>query len=140
DLEQRAELFDLDTAPAGCLFLTAGVDVQDNRMAISLYGWGVGEEAWTVSHQEIHGDPSKPEIWKQLSTVLSTPVKCEDGEHSVKVKSAAIDSGGHFTHEVYQFARENRAKLWIAVKGSSIRAKPAIGKPTSVDLNFKDKS
>lgn len=140
DLEQRAELYELGTAPAGCLVLTAGVDVQDNRFAVSIYGWGIGEEAWVVSHQEIFGDPSKAEIWKQLENMLSQSIKVEGSEQKLKIKAACLDSGGHFTHEVYQFARENKTRLWVAVRGASQRGKPAIGKPTSVDLNFKDQS
>lgn len=139
ELEQRAELYESNTAPAGVLVCTAGVDVQDNRFAITLEGYGVGEESWTISHQEIMGDPSLPEIWRQLSNLLSQPIPCEGGG-VLKIKAACIDSGGHFTHEVYQFARENRLKNWVAVRGASQRGKPAIGKPTVVDINFKDKA
>ncbi|MGZ6477669.1 MAG: phage terminase large subunit family protein [Bdellovibrionales bacterium] len=140
DLEARAEIYPLGTAPSGVLFLTAGVDVQDNRFAVTIDGWGVGEESWTVSHQEIFGDPSQSAIWNQLSNLLNQPVKIEGSDAFVKIRAACIDSGGHFTHEVYQFARENKSRLWVAVKGASQRGKPAIGKPSSVDINFKDKA
>lgn len=140
ELEQRAEIYQSGTAPAGVLVVTAGVDIQDNRFAISRYGYGAGEEAWIIDHQEIIGDPSKADIWRQLTTVLTQPIPLESGAGALRVKCACIDSGGHFTHEVYQFARENRLKNWFAIRGASQRGKPAVGKPTSVDLNFKDKA
>lgn len=140
DLEQRAEIYELGIAPEGALVATAGVDVQDNRFALSIYGYGAGEESWIISHQEIMGDPSRPEIWKQLADALLAPIRLESGAGFLKVKTACIDSGGHFTHEVYQFARENRTRQWVAVRGASQRKKPAIGRPTKVDLNFKDQA
>ena len=55
-------------------------------------------------------------------------------------RCAAIDSGGHFTHEVYQFTREKRKKRYIAVKGSSRKDSPLIGKPRKMDINFRGKT
>lgn len=132
-LAERREMY--TQSPDEVLVLTAGVDVQDNRLAISVWGWGEGEEAWVISHQEIYGDPSRPELWKQLDSVLTADYEHESGA-KLKIDVAAIDSGGHFTSEVYAFARE-RANRVIAVKGQSQKNKPVIGKPTKVDINFR---
>jgi phage terminase large subunit GpA-like protein len=136
DLQARAEDYELGTAPSGVLLLTAGVDVQDNRLAVKITGWGREEEQWVISYQEIMGDPSRPEVWRQLEEHLNAPVP--HATHAdMKIRAAAIDSGGHHTHEVYQFTRFHRAQHWIAVKGSNQRAQPAISKPRKVDVNFK---
>jgi len=135
-LKEKAEFYEPNVAPARALVLTAGVDVQDNRFAVSIYGWGRGEEAWVVFHQEIHGDPARPEIWKQLDNILSSTYRHELGGE-LKIYATAIDTGGHFTHEVYQFCRERRTKGVIPVKGQSQKNKPAIGKPTKQDINFR---
>jgi phage terminase large subunit GpA-like protein len=135
-LQERAEEYPMGFAPAGVLVVVAGVDVQDNRLAVSRYGYGKDEESWLISHQEIFGDPSRADVWKQLDDVLAQPVPHEIAE-PLKLSAAAIDSGGHFTHEVYQFCRANKSKRYIAVKGSSIKGRPAIGKPSKVDINFK---
>lgn len=135
-LRGRVEFYEPGTAPARALCVTAGVDVQDNRLAVSLYGWGQDEESWVISHQEIFGDPSKAELWKQLDEILLKPVPHELGGE-LTVAAACIDSGGHFTHEVYQYTRERRAKHIMAIKGQSQRGKPAIGKATKVDVNWK---
>jgi phage terminase large subunit GpA-like protein len=142
-LKARAETYTPGVAPARALVLTAGVDVQDNRLAVSIYGWGQGEESWVVSHMEIYGDPSKPEIWKQLDDVLLRPWRHELG-CEIGIAAAAIDTGGHYTHEVYQYVRERRANKMkvrvIAIKGQSQKGKIAIGKPKKVDVNFRGQS
>lgn len=132
-ISSRREMY--TGCPDDVLVLTAGVDVQDNRLAMTVWGWGEGEEAWVVDHQEIYGDPSRPELWKQLDSVLTAEYEHESGA-KMKIEVAAIDSGGHFTSEVYSFARERAGRV-IAVKGQSQKNKPVIGKPTKVDINFR---
>lgn len=136
-LSSRAELYPNGTAPDGVLLVTAGVDVQDNRFEITKYGWGIDEECWTLSHDVIFGDPSRPDIWKQLDNNLDKELPHEKYGH-IKLFAASIDSGGSFTHEVYQYCRERKLKWYIAIKGMSQRGKPAIGAPTKVDINFKN--
>lgn len=136
ELMQRAEDYEPGVAPAGVLICTAGVDVQDNRIAIKIKGWGKDEESWLISYQEILGDPAKPELWKQVQDVLSAPIKHET-HGDLKIAAACIDSGGTFTHQTYLFCREHRSKNWLAIKGQSQRGKPAIGKASKVDVNFR---
>lgn len=136
-LQARVESF--EKAPNGVIIATCGVDVQDNRLAVSVYGWGRNEECWVISHQEIYGDPSGVEIWKQLDNIIDTPIPHETfGE--IKIMATAIDSGGHNTMEVYQYARERQNKKVIAIKGQSQKGKPPIGKATVVDLNVKGRT
>jgi phage terminase large subunit GpA-like protein len=139
DLQMRAESYSIGTAPEKVLFCTAGVDVQDNRLAVQIVGWGHDEESWVLNYQEIYGNPSEAAVWKSLDAVLGAPIIHEKYQ-DLTVRAAALDSGGHFTHEVYQYTRERRDRSYIAIKGASARNKPAIGKPTAVDINFKGKS
>ena len=136
DLLDRVEFYTPRVAPAPVLAITAGIDTQDNRLALTLVGWGRDEESWVLDHQEIYGDPAKPEVWAQLTNVLATPIEHELFE-PMTIAAACIDSGGHFTHEVYAFAREHRQRHVMAVKGQSQRNKPIMGRPTKVDLNLK---
>lgn len=138
-LRERAEFYEPGVVPAAACILVAGVDVQDNRLEVTLKAYGRGEEAWVVSHQAIFGDPARAELWKQLDQVLLRTYRHESGGE-VAVAAAAIDSGGHHTHEVYQYTRERRGRHVIAVKGQSQRGKPAIAKPTKVDVNFRGQS
>lgn len=136
DLLERVEFYPAHVAPAGVLAVTCGIDVQDNRFAVTLTGWGRDEESWVISHQEIFGDLSKPDVWAQLTNVITTPVEHEVFE-PLPILATCIDSGGHFTHEVYAFAREHRAHNVMAIKGQSQKNKPIIGRPTKVDLNVR---
>ena len=136
---ERCEHYEPGVVPEAAVAVTVGVDVQDNRLAISVWGWGREEEGWLLDHQEIYGDPSRPELWKQLDEVV-----LREWPHALGAKLrpdvVAIDSGGHFTAEVYQYARERGRQGVVAIKGQSQRGKPPIGKPGKVDVNHKGKT
>ncbi len=126
------------TCPAGVVLLTGGVDVQDNRLAVSVWGWGEGETGWLVWHQELMGDPTQTEVWEQLDHVLATEWETEGGKH-LKLAQVAVDSGGHCTHEVYRYVRDRGSRGVVAIKGSSRRNSPAVGKGSKVDVNWRGK-
>jgi len=124
------------TCPEGVVLLTAGVDVQDNRLACSVWGWGEGETAWLIWHQELMGDPTQNEVWGQLDQVLATKWATATGKE-LKIVQMAIDTGGHCTHETYRWVRERLAQGAVAIKGSSRRNSPAVGKGSKVDVNWR---
>jgi phage terminase large subunit GpA-like protein len=133
-LLQRCEAYNPGRIPADALAVTIGVDVQDNRLAVSVWAWGREEEGWLIDHQEIYGDPSGAELWKQLDVLVLNDWEDDNGR-MMRADVTAIDSGGHFTSEVYQYARERQAQGVVAIKGQSQRGKPPIGKGSKVDLN-----
>ena len=138
-LRERCEAYPMGVMPEGSLALTFGIDVQDNRLAISGWAWGRDEEGWLIYHQEIYGDPSRADLWKQVDEAVLKEWPHASGA-KLRPDVVAIDSGGHFTAEVYHFARE-RARLGvIAVKGASQRNKPVIGKGAKVDINSKGRT
>jgi phage terminase large subunit GpA-like protein len=138
-LMERCEHYEAAMVPDGGLALTVGVDVQDNRLAISVWAWGREEEGWLLDHQEIYGDPSRQDLWKQLDEVV-----LREWPHAVgrpmRPDVVAIDSGGHFTAEVYQYARERGRQGVVAIKGQSQRGKPPIGKGSKVDVNYQGRT
>ena len=138
-LRERCEHYPMGTLPEGSLSLTFGVDVQDNRLAISGWAWGRDEEGWLIYHQEIFGDPSRADLWKQVDEAVLKEWPHASGA-KLRPDVVAIDSGGHFTAEVYQFARERARQGVIAIKGASQRNKPVIGKGSKVDINAKGKT
>jgi len=138
-LMERVESYESNMIPEKAVVLTAGVDVQDNRLAISVWGWGRGEEGWLIDHQEIYGDPGGTELWKQLDQLLLRPFRHELGNKFVP-DVIAVDSGGHFTSEVYAYTRDRRKHGVIAIKGSSIKNQSPIGKGKKLDLNWKGRT
>jgi len=128
--------YESGTCPDGVVLLTCGVDVQDNRLAVSVWGWGEGETGWMVWHQELMGDPTQTEVWAQLDQVLVTEWPTVAGK-MLKVSQVAVDSGGHCTHEVYRYVRDRVRQNVVAIKGSSRRNSPAVGKGNKVDVSWQ---
>lgn len=125
-LEHRVNPYPAEL-PAGVLAMTAGVDVQDDRLCIEVVGWGHAEENWSIDWHTIYGDPANNEVWQELSAYLMKDWQHELGVR-MQISAAAIDSGGHYTDEVYQYTRVMSHKRFVAVKGSSTYAKNLISK------------
>ncbi len=136
-LMQRAEAYPLRTVPPGCLILTAGIDTQDDRLSVQVLGWGRGEACWVLDWFELPGDPARDEVWMALSEKLNTPLRNAYGKDLV-IQAAAIDTGGHHTHQVYTYARSNPARRVVAIKGSATPSRPILaGRPSAVDINHR---
>ena len=71
-IADRAEPYPLRTAPHGVLVITAGIDTQDNRLAVQIIGWGRGMAFWALDYVELPGDPASGEVWTAL-TVATAP-------------------------------------------------------------------
>ena len=139
-LLERVEPYERGAVPDGVLCLTAGVDVQDNRLAVSIWGYGRDEEAWLIEHTEIWGDPTRTEVWKQLDVLIEGEYPRANGK-KLKVLATCCDSGGHCTAEVYSWCRTpRRGQMVVAIKGASTRGKPPIGRESKVDLNLKGRT
>jgi len=134
-LKNRAESYHVLTVPAGGLLLTAGIDTQDNRLAVVIRAWGRGEESWLIYWGELYGNPARPEVWQELDNLLSRSFDHVSGQQ-LRIISAGIDSGGHHTSEVYSFARR-KSPVVMAVKGANLRGRPIIGHPKNVDFTWK---
>lgn len=135
-LSERAEPYELLTAPAGVLVATAGVDVQHDRIEIQTVGWGIGEEGWVLNYSVVYGDPSRFEIWDQVLNVINTPIQHASGA-VMQVAAAVIDSGdGNLVNEVYAFTRQHRSRHVLAGKGMA-GPRPPIGTPTKQDINIR---
>jgi len=134
-LMKRAESYPLGKCPVGALVLTAGVDVQDNRLEILVIGHNE-RERWIVDRLILDGSPAHNEVWKSLDDYLAAPFENAGGSE-LRISAAAIDSGGHHTQKVYDFCRVRKARKIFPVKGWSTKAKPIIGKPTKVDIDVR---
>lgn len=136
ELRARAEDYQLRRVPRDGLVVVAGVDVQDNRIEIETWAIGDGEEAWVIDYVALAGDPAQGEVWNKLDGYLATRFQHADGQ-TLGIEAAAIDTGGHFTHEVYAFCRA-RPRVF-AVKGGNRPGLPIKGRSSFVDVNWKGK-
>ena len=127
ELAERRE--PLNPIPDDVLMLTAGVDVQDNRLEVSVIGWGRDDESWVLSHDTLYGDPSTPQLWAALDTALARTYTTSEGR-TLPIRASCIDSGGHYTNAVYQYAKRNQGRGIFAVKGVGGEGKALAGRPT----------
>ena len=135
-LKERAEGYQLRLCPYGVLLLTAGVDTQDNRLAVQIVGWGRDLKAWVIDYVELPGDPAEDAVWNSLSDLLNTKIEHESGAQ-LKVIATAIDTGGHRGEAVKNFVRSKRIQCPIAIHGAvKVNAQP-LSKGSMQDVNWK---
>jgi phage terminase large subunit GpA-like protein len=136
-LADRAEAYLPMTCPRGGLIAVAGVDTQDNRLAVTIRAYGRGQESWGLFHDEIYGSPSDPQTWKKVEQILLMPIRHESGQ-LMRVEAACVDTGGHHTHDVYAFCKtaQARGRHWLAIRGAKPIDAPILGKPKVQQFNY----
>jgi terminase, large subunit len=133
-----ADPYKAGVVPEGGVLLVGAVDVQDTWLEVSIYAAGLGEELWLVWHQKIEGDPAQDDVWRQLDTIRTTRWSVAGGG-TLGLTYLAVDTGGHFTSEVYNYCR-TRGNGVVPVKGSSTRNAPPLGRGNKVDINYKGRT
>jgi phage terminase large subunit GpA-like protein len=118
-----------ELTPNSAVIVTAGVDVQNDRLEIEIVGFGVGQESWSLDYRIIYGDPAREEVWQDLDAILEKPIKHASGIN-MRIACTCIDSGGHHTQEVYAYCKKRSMRRVFAVKGSSIAGKPIVSRPS----------
>ncbi|HET9701150.1 MAG TPA: terminase gpA endonuclease subunit [Burkholderiales bacterium] len=94
---------------------TGGVDVQKDRLELTVVDWGEGEEAWMRDHLILPGDTAQPDVWADLAAALD----------EFSPEALAVDSGYNASH-VYAFVEKRRYAF--ATKGM-----PGTGRPLVED-------
>lgn len=147
DLKGRVEDYPCPV-PDGVTVITAGVDVQADRIELLVRGWGKGQESWLIDRKVFEGDPSRlegedtvvstdPDVapvkrrspWERLDEYLQRAFYLHARGVRLPIACTFIDSG-YLSQVVYEFCKP-RASRWIfAIKGVSGFGKPPLGTPT----------
>ncbi|WP_405348800.1 phage terminase large subunit family protein [Fusobacterium animalis] len=98
------------------IILTAGVDVQDNRLEVEVVGWGYEYESYGIMYRDFPGDPGKEEVWQQLDTFLKKKFYFKNKKYLI-IAATLIDSGGHHTGSVYKYVYKKEKRGIYAIKG-----------------------
>lgn len=152
DLKKRAEDYPLQIVPIGGLIILIGIDVQKDRFELTATAFGRGEEMWVIDYQVIPANPAIQSEWEKLDSYLLHRYPHAAGS-TLSIERVAIDTGGHWTHQCYNYVRDRRyAQGWsqavqpvnnppkvYATKGSSTANQPISGRAKLQDVNHADK-
>jgi phage terminase large subunit GpA-like protein len=126
---ERRKVSTTHEVPAEVGVLTAGVDVQVDRLECTVWGWKAGEAAHRVGHWKMYGDPSATAVWKELDALLLRQFTHEGGG-TMTIAATCVDSGFN-TQRVYEFVQPRQGRRVFAVKGSSTAGAPLLPKKPS---------
>ena len=141
-IADRAEPYKLRTAPRGVLEITAGVDVQGNRLVYQIVGWGRGNRSWTLDYDEIFGAPNEDDgkgnlapVWTMLTDRLNRAIEHELGAQ-IRVGATAIDMR-HCGEDVKAYVRRSLIRRPMAIYGAKANNAPPLGRPKLMDCNWR---
>jgi phage terminase large subunit GpA-like protein len=107
----------MGTVPEGGLLLTAGVDVQKNRIEMEIVAWGRNRQSWSVDYRVLEGDTTQKEVWDSLVQVLDEDFPTFYGGPA-RIMKCAVDTGFN-TLAAYDFVREMTTLRVMGVKGDT---------------------
>lgn len=126
-LFNRREPFSLAAIPEDVLFITVGVDCQDDRLEAVIMGHGRAD-IFVLGHRIFWGPIDGEEVWRDLDAMLRETWPHPKGG-TLKVDAAVIDSGdGGHTDIVHSFTRPRFGRRIVSGKGVSGFSRPFLQK------------
>lgn len=123
-LFDKRESYPIGSVPADVRFLTAGVDVQRDRLEVEIVGWCEGKRSYSIDFRVFEGDTERTGAdgpWAALRTmILGETWKHEDGM-PMALRYTCVDSGFRTT-TVYDFCRSIGMSRCAPVKGMDNQA------------------
>lgn len=121
ELRNRAEIYTEWSVPAGALVPLMTVDVQHDRLAITCWVVGRGEEMWLAYWGEVYGQTvvAHQGAWLELEALMQRMVATPSGP--LTIAAVGIDcSDGQTSEASYSFVRKHnrRDRQVLALKGA----------------------
>jgi phage terminase large subunit GpA-like protein len=135
-LHDRREHYAFGSVPKGGLFLTAGCDVQQDRIELEVVAWGRGLESWSVQYLVLPGKPEEAQVWLDLARELSMTFPHENGV-AMPLRAVAIDSS-YATQHVYRWVRSQQVGRVFAIKGTDDQG-AMVMQPKAVEVQAQGK-
>jgi phage terminase large subunit GpA-like protein len=114
-LWDKREHYDFNVPPEDVAFLTAGMDVQGDRLEVEIVGWGIGKRSWSVDYRVYDGDTARADVWKNVAELLNETWTKSDGRE-IRISLLCIDSGFNTSH-VYNFCMQHDSSRVLPIKG-----------------------
>lgn len=131
-LYERRALYPINSCPEGVVFLTAGVDVQKDRIELEIVGWGRGKQSWSIDYRVIMGETSTETPYLELDKLLNETWSLANGLE-VQLRVLAIDAN-YNTQHVYNWARKYPSNRVMVVRGMDAQ-QSILGSPRAADVN-----
>ncbi len=128
----RAEDYEINKPFASVVFITAGVDVQADRIELEIVGWMKGKRSQSLDYHVLLGDTSQDEVWRELDTYLDKTWIRQGDNAMLPLRLMAIDTG-YNTTKVYEFAKKHSISRVIPVKGRE-RQETYVAAPKAIDI------
>lgn len=116
--------------PADGLLLTAGVDIQRDRIEVEVVAWGEGEESWNVDYIVLPGDTARDpkdknpgNVWRELDDVLFENTYEHETGTGLHITATVIDSSDQTT-TVYEYVKSRQPRRVFAAKGIAGPGRP----------------
>jgi len=138
-LYNKRESYAQNTVHKDVAFLTAGVDIQKDRIELEIVGWAKGKQSYSIDYRVLLGNTSgeNTPVWQQLAEVLNETWQREDGA-MLSIRMMAVDSG-YNTSEVYAFCRKYDPSRVVPTKGQEAQS-IMVSTPRAVDISRKGKA
>lgn len=136
NLYNRREEYRLNDVHDDVCFLTAGVDVQRDRLELEIVGWCADKRSYSIDYRVLEGDTAGPAVWNLLADTLQERWLRSDNTE-LPIRMMAVDSGYNTTH-VYEFCRRFDRSRVIPIKGQD-NLGMAVSPPKQVDVTRSGK-
>lgn len=136
NLYNRRETYRTNTVPDDVCFLTAGVDVQRDRLELEIVGWCADKRSYSIDYRVLEGDTAGTKVWDDLAGVVGERWPRRDGME-FPIRLMAVDTGYNTTH-VYAFCRRFSADKVVPVKGQD-HLGVSFAPPKTVDVTRSGK-
>jgi phage terminase large subunit GpA-like protein len=137
-LRAREEIYP-EIVPRGAMFLTAAVDVQQDRLELQVMGHGLEHQKWVIGLPNpdggdkliapvvIWGSPIHDTTWHQLDRWLQRGFPHEAGK-LMPISLTLVDSGdGNTADFVLRYTKARQGHRVFACRGSSSPGSPLVG-------------
>lgn len=134
----RREDFKRGIVQKGGLFLTAAIDVQNDRVEAEIRAWGRGGISWSIDKHVYYFDTGNLESYKIIeSNLLNNKWPVEGSSYKMPIRALAVDTGGSHTQVVYMWCRRQNSNIVKAIKGGPSSQKPTVAAPSAVDIDYE---
>lgn len=132
-LQKRRETYAIGTVPQEAMFLTAGVDVQKDRIVYEVVGWGRGKRSWSIDKGIVPGDTANLDTgpWAQVDELVERSFPHASGIQ-MPIRLIAIDAN-YNSQTVHGWARKYPISRVICVQGRD-HGGVLVGAPTPVEI------